>query len=428
MRTVHRVEGEAPSHPDRTAGRRRRRGVVLVGLIVVALVIAFGVVSIVTRNDNAPAPATTTTASPTTTIAPSTTSGPATTTSIAAPSESTAVWPYPGGATYSEPVAAAREFATRFLGFVAPVVGAFRAGDARSGEVEVKPVANGPVTTVLLRQLGPDQSWSVLGSATPDIVVDRPSALATVSSPVALSGRSTAFEATVSVEVRQTGGVTLARGIVMGGSNGEMGPFEGSIAFAVPTAATGAVVFSTNSMADGRIWEASVVPVRFATGSSAPASQACASTPSPHPDPVAGTMEVTAYFTCGGVDGTPRPVYRLTATSAARLRSSLDQLLGGPTSDELKRGFSSWFTWRTSGLLDQVVIRADGTAVVDFHDLRLVIPEASSSAGSRLLLQELDATVFQFSSVKSAIYRLEGDCEAFTEWLQFGGCDPRTRS
>ena len=69
----------------------------------------------------------------------------------------------------------------------------------------------------------------------------------------------------------------------------------------------------------------------------------------------------------------------------------------------------------------------EGHAVVDFDDLRPVIPNASSSAGSERLLAQLDATVFQFSSVESVEYRINGDCEAFNEWLQFGGCDRRTR-
>jgi hypothetical protein len=70
---------------------------------------------------------------------------------------------------------------------------------------------------------------------------------------------------------------------------------------------------------------------------------------------------------------------------------------------------------------------AGGHAVVDLGDLRSVIPNASTSAGSALLLAQIDATVFQFRSVESAEYRLQGSCEAFNEWLQFGGCEPRTR-
>lgn len=70
----------------------------------------------------------------------------------------------------------------------------------------------------------------------------------------------------------------------------------------------------------------------------------------------------------------------------------------------------------------------DGHAVIDLGDLRPVIPSASSSAGSALLLAQLDATVFQFRTVQTAEYRIQGSCGVFNEWLQYGGCDPRLRA
>ena len=94
--------------------------------------------------------------------------------------------------------------------------------------------ATGSVTTVLVRQLG--DSWWVLGSSTPNIQLSSPAALATISSPVRLQGTSTAFEATVNTQVRQDG-VTppLGTGIVMGGANGVMGPFDGTLEFSAPS-------------------------------------------------------------------------------------------------------------------------------------------------------------------------------------------------
>lgn len=32
------------------------------------------------------------------------------------------------------------------------------------------------------------------------------------------------------------------------------------------------------------------------------------------------------------------------------------------------------------------------------------------------------------AAAQAAEYRINGSCEAFTEWLQYGGCEPRTRS
>lgn len=190
--------------------------------------------------------------------------GPSTTTT-AAPTADTAVWPFATSATrYAEPVEAARTFAESYLGYVAPVMGPFQQGDSRSGEVTVQAKAAGPVTTVIVRQLAPDDTWWVLGASTPTLQLESPTTLATISSPVTLAGQSTAFEATVNVEIRQDGTTTpLAADIVMGGSNGQMGPFSKAVTFGPPQASAGAIVVKVLSAEDGAISEASVIRVRF---------------------------------------------------------------------------------------------------------------------------------------------------------------------
>jgi hypothetical protein len=70
----------------------------------------------------------------------------------------------------------------------------------------------------------------------------------------------------VTVEVRQDGqaaGENLGESFVMGGANGEFGPFAGDITIEPPTAAAGAVVFTTLSAEDGSVQEATVVRVAF---------------------------------------------------------------------------------------------------------------------------------------------------------------------
>jgi hypothetical protein len=57
---------------------------------------------------------------------------------------------------------------------------------------------------------------------------------------------------------------------------------------------------------------------------------------------------------------------------------------------------------------------------VDFEDLRALIPNASSSAGSALLLEELNTAVFSVEGVRSVDYLIEGSCDRFWEWLQYG--------
>jgi len=80
--------------------------------------------------------------------------------------------------------------------------------------------------------------------------------LDSINSPAMLSGQSTAFEATVNVQIRQDGALApLKEDIVMGGSNGVMGPFSKMVNFTKPTATAGAIVLETLSAKDGSISE-----------------------------------------------------------------------------------------------------------------------------------------------------------------------------
>jgi hypothetical protein len=192
-------------------------------------------------------------------------SGSTSTTAPSATPTDTAVWPFAKDSIrYNGPVEAAKGFAVKYLGFVDPVVGAFVGGDSRSGEVSIRANDSGPQTTMMVRKLAPDDTWWVLGASTPNLQLQSPTWNTSLASPVTLSGQSTAFEATVNVEIRQDDTLTpLATGIVMGGSNGQMGPFSKAVTFAKPTATRGAIVLKTFSSKDGNVVEASVVRVRF---------------------------------------------------------------------------------------------------------------------------------------------------------------------
>lgn len=202
-----------------------------------------------------------TTATPSTTATSTTT----TTTTTEAIDPGRAVWPPSDGSiSYDDPVEAASGFATELVGFTDPVVGEFLQGDSRSGEVEVRPRSDGPVTTVFVRQLGSDDDWYVIGAATDGIRPSSPETGDTVTSPVQLSGTSTAFEGTVQVSVRDPGvEEPLGTGFVTGGSMGEMGPFEGTVEFEPGDAVDGAILFATVSMEDGQVWEVAAIPVVF---------------------------------------------------------------------------------------------------------------------------------------------------------------------
>lgn len=359
-------------------------------------------------------------------------SPPSSTTSTSEPapdqSEAVVLWPLRGSdVTFDSPTDAARSFAVDFLEFEAPIVGEFQQGDSRSGEVPIRPRTSGPVTTVLVRQVGAGDSWSVLAAVTDNIEVTGPAPGAVISSPVTVTGRAHTFEGNVNVEVRQDEprGV-IGEGFVTGGGD-EMRPFDGRISFETPGTRYGALVFLSRSAENGQVWEATVIRVAFRSTDADVAS--CGSYRSTRPELTDGQMEVTAYAVCdaaGGAENAVHPVYRAVPKSPAVLRASLEALLAGLTPAERAGSLGSWFSEETEGMLRGVTI-TEGHAVVDFDDLRPVIPNASSSAGSARLLAQLDATVFQFRSVESVEYRINGDCEAFNEWLQFGGCDRRTR-
>lgn len=179
---------------------------------------------------------------------------------------STAVWPFASASErFTSAVVAARSFAVQYMGFSSPIVGAFQAGDTRSGEVPVRASASGVVTTVLVRQLDATDTWWVLGASSPSITVTSPAALSLVTSPMMMTGESTAFEAVVNVELRTDGTLaSLFTTTVMGGSMGVMGAFKKSMGFVTPTVSGGALMFRTYSAKDGHVLEATVVRVKFA--------------------------------------------------------------------------------------------------------------------------------------------------------------------
>ena len=196
----------------------------------------------------------------------STTSTPATSTSTTVLDPTwVATWPTASSSLrYATPSAAALGFAKSVLHMTSPVARAFQQGDTRSGEVPIVTTANGPVTTVLVRQLASDNTWWVLGSACAAVNITLPHALSTVASPMPLSGQSTAFEAVINYSLYQDDVATpLVTGTTMGGSNGVMGPFSTTLDFTAPTHRYGVLVVYTRSAKDGSVLEASAIRVAF---------------------------------------------------------------------------------------------------------------------------------------------------------------------
>jgi spore germination protein GerM len=96
---------------------------------------------------------------------------------------------------------------------------------------------------------------------------------------------------------------------------------------------------------------------------------------------------------------------------------AFSRLLEGPSPREREDGLHSFFSDSTAGMLRSLDRRGD-TLVVDFGNLQRRIPGAGSSAGSRELLDALNATAFQFPRVAAVEFRMEGSCPRFWNWLQ----------
>lgn len=266
------MSDQQPDATGRPQGRQGNSRLIAI-LAVAAIAVAVAALVVVLNDDDTdvattPGAGTTTTS---TSTKPSSTTGTAPTTTV--PSDGTydtAVWPWAGSTRrFTDPVDAARSFAVDYVGFTNPVVGAFQQGDSRSGEIEVRPETDGPVTTVFLRQLGPDNTWWALGSATANIEVDQPAALSAIDSPVTLKGRASAFEGNVNVTIRVDGtDQPLAEGFVTGSgsSDGTLGPFESAQQFPKAGGRWGAIVFRTLSAEDGSVLEAGVIRVGFVGG------------------------------------------------------------------------------------------------------------------------------------------------------------------
>lgn len=143
-------------------------------------------------------------------------------------------------------------------------------------------------------------------------------------------------------------------------------------------------------------------------------------TASPEPSPTPEEAEVQVYFPrpevaeeCETTWAFPRRV-----PVPALARGALEELLVGPTPEEVAQGAESVFGAGAADILLDVRLDADGTAFVDFADFRSSLPEVATACGSEAFLSQLDNTLMQFPTVRAARYMIEGDEETFYEFLQ----------
>jgi len=167
---------------------------------------------------------------PTTTQAPETTTTAAREPTAPAELEQPAIWPA-ADVVFATPGEAAEDFVAEVLG-VEPSLGAFRAGDSRSGEIEVFSPGEGGGSAVsrsllLLRQLGPDSGWFVIAAVNENAAFTAPESGTEVpAGPLAVEGLGRGFEATVVLTARVVGAASeLDMVITSGGALEDPEPF-----------------------------------------------------------------------------------------------------------------------------------------------------------------------------------------------------------
>ena len=242
---------------------------VLIGLGAAAAIVAviLAVLALTGDDDDVSSDATTTTASTTTTTSEttSTTEGTTTTTAFEGVDPDVPLYPDPTTSQrFTDPEAAARAFATDFIGYSNPVFSEFQQGDNRSGEIEVRSRPEAAPSVVLLRQLE-DDAWYVVGVTTDSIRLTTPQIGDTLTSPQPLEGQAYAFEGTVNVYLYADGvQEPIGETFVTGRGDGVLGEFSGEIEFTNDTGAThGVLVLLERSAEDGAPVQMSAIRVRL---------------------------------------------------------------------------------------------------------------------------------------------------------------------
>jgi hypothetical protein len=172
-------------------------------------------------------------ADPSPTTAPGTTTPGTTTPGTTVPPvqlEQLAIWPR-ADVVFTSPEEAATDAVRQLFG-VPAVLGEFMRGDLRSGEIEVLSSGEGQTlvrSLLLLRQLGPNNGWFVIGAIHPEITITSPQSGAGVPrGPVTVTGTARGYEGTVVVTAYVSGDVSrvIDQVVITGEQSQDAQPFS----------------------------------------------------------------------------------------------------------------------------------------------------------------------------------------------------------
>lgn len=242
---------DALSRISERVNMNRRRGLTVLG-IAAALMIVVGAVALLQRDDKgqkvnvASDSGTTTTAN--------------TTPASVIPSEPIPIWPFASmNRTFATPEEAAKSFAIDYLGMTKAQV-----GKTTGGDVEIFPNDRASLRTVVHLEEQPPRGWVVLSAAADMIVVDTPAVHDPLRSPLAVSGRSLAFEAQINLQLRPYGSITpVFESFTMGGGT-EVLPFSTTIAPPSTDQPLVLVIFEGDASGEGTMSQATVLALAAA--------------------------------------------------------------------------------------------------------------------------------------------------------------------
>ncbi len=144
------------------------------------------------------------------------------------------------------------------------------------------------------------------------------------------------------------------------------------------------------------------------------------------PETGSGTV-LRVYYTCGPstVPTASSFVYRVVPDTSGVLTATMEELVKGPDEAERELGFVSFFSPATASALDAINLSA-GKATIGLTGIA-DIPNLATATGGQFFVANLNANVFQFDTIDSVEYRLDGSCDAF--WALFQSeCQVITRS
>jgi hypothetical protein len=146
------------------------------------------------------------------------------------------------------------------------------------------------------------------------------------------------------------------------------------------------------------------------------------------PEPETGQMVLRVFMACGDAElpSNSTYVYRSVEESTALLTTTMEQLVAGPTSEEVADGFRSFWSAATADAVNSVQL-AEGAAVASFGSSITSITGVDEEPARSFFLADIYTSLFQYERVSSVELRIGSDCDAFFSLVGESGCTIVTR-